>query len=216
MLHPQREPREVLNSIKRDLGADAFAAQYLQCPVPPGGLTFKREWLAYYTELPEVQGKARIYQSWDTASKTGALNDYSVCTTRRIHNGHYYLLDVVRAKFDYPGLRAKAIETARSWKPISVLVEDAGVGTGLIADLKQAGISAIGVTAKDGKLERAHVQTAKFESGRVLFPNRAPWLSELESELLSFPGGRHDDQVDSVTQMLAHDVNPVWIQKIRF
>jgi phage terminase large subunit-like protein len=31
----------------------------------------------------------------------------------------------------------------------------------------------------------------------------APWVGELVAELLGFPGVRHDDQVDSVSQALA-------------
>jgi predicted phage terminase large subunit-like protein len=49
---------------------------------------------------------------------------------------------------------------------------------------------------------RVHAQTALFEAGKVLFPNSAPWLAELERELLSFPGAQFDDQVDSVVQAL--------------
>jgi hypothetical protein len=45
-----------------------------------------------------------------------------------------------------------------------------------------------------------------FESGRVRFPREAPWLSGLEAELFSFPNGRHDDQVDSISQALAHEL----------
>ncbi len=41
-------------------------------------------------------------------------------------------------------------------------------------------------------------QSAKIEAGRVYLPKSAAWLGEL----LSFPNGRHDDQVDSVTQFL--------------
>lgn len=216
VLHPAREPRSVLDAIRRDLGSEAFASQYLQRPLPPGGATFLREWLTYYDELPPTTSAGRVYQSWDTASKSGALNDYSVSTTWRVVDGKYFLLDVVRAKFDYPGLKARAIEAARAWKPAAVLIEDAGVGTGLIAELRQAGISAIGVVPTEGKLARALIQTAKFESRRVLFPKRAPWLSELEAELLSFPGGRHDDQVDSITQMLGYEIRTVVIRSIRF
>jgi hypothetical protein len=36
----------------------------------------------------------------------------------------------------------------------------------------------------------------------VLFPEKAPWLEDLENELLAFPG-RHDDQVDALIQGLA-------------
>jgi phage terminase large subunit-like protein len=51
---------------------------------------------------------------------------------------------------------------------------------------------------------RLHAQTAAFENGRVMLPSRAPWLSEYINELTSFPGARHDDQVDSTTQALDH------------
>ena len=37
-----------------------------------------------------------------------------------------------------------------------------------------------------------------------MLPSRAPWLSEYINELTSFPGARHDDQVDSTTQTLDH------------
>jgi predicted phage terminase large subunit-like protein len=51
---------------------------------------------------------------------------------------------------------------------------------------------------------RLHAQTAEFESGHVLLPRSAPWLSEYVRELTSFPGSKHDDQVDSTTQALEH------------
>jgi predicted phage terminase large subunit-like protein len=49
-----------------------------------------------------------------------------------------------------------------------------------------------------------YVETGKFEAGRVLFPNNAPWLADLEAELFSFPFARHDDQVDAISQALGH------------
>jgi hypothetical protein len=30
----------------------------------------------------------------------------------------------------------------------------------------------------------------------------APWLADLEAELFVFPGGRHNDQCDSISQVL--------------
>jgi predicted phage terminase large subunit-like protein len=51
------------------------------------------------------------------------------------------------------------------------------------------------------------IQSGKFESGQVLFPNQAPWLADLETELFAFPNARHDDQVDSISQALAHQIS---------
>ena len=40
----------------------------------------------------------------------------------------------------------------------------------------------------------------------MFFPDWAPWLDELEAELFAFPGSRHDDQVDSISQALSHEI----------
>ena len=48
------------------------------------------------------------------------------------------------------------------------------------------------------------VASAIFEAGQVHFPERASWLAELETELFSFPGSPHDDQVDTISQVLNH------------
>jgi predicted phage terminase large subunit-like protein len=45
-------------------------------------------------------------------------------------------------------------------------------------------------------------QTAKIEAGAVHLPWQATWLDDLRSELLAFPHGLHDDQVDSISQAL--------------
>jgi phage terminase large subunit-like protein len=46
-------------------------------------------------------------------------------------------------------------------------------------------------------------QSAKIEAGHVHVPKEAEWLDSFLLELLAFPHGRHDDQVDSVSQFLA-------------
>jgi hypothetical protein len=51
--------------------------------------------------------------------------------------------------------------------------------------------------------------SAKFESGLVFLPKGAPWLADFEAELFAFPGARHDDQCDSVSQAL-------WDPNVRF
>jgi hypothetical protein len=49
---------------------------------------------------------------------------------------------------------------------------------------------------------RVIAQTDLFAGGSVRFPRRAAWLEDFTAELLAFPG-RHDDQVDALTQGLA-------------
>ncbi len=205
LLHPARESQAVLDELKRNIGSEAFEAQYQQCPVPPGGNMFKREWLSYYPFLPEITDNDTVFQSWDTASKTGLANDWSVGTTWLYQGGIYYLMDVVREKLNYPDLKARMLAEAQRFNPWVILIEDTGVGTGLIADLRVECLNVIEISATQSKEARAYIQTSKFQSRRVLLPELAPWLSEFEAELLAFPAGRHDDQVDSVVQALAYE-----------
>jgi predicted phage terminase large subunit-like protein len=210
VLHAERVPLSVLHKIRAERGADVFAAQYQQSPIPPGGVTIKREWIRRYDFLPpysfERSSSSPVLQSWDTASTVGSASAFSVCTTWLICEKRYYLLDVLRGQFDYPTLRAKATECAGRYKPTTILVEDAGVGTALVPELINAGFSALGVRPDRDKLTRMAIQAAKFESGRVLLPTQAPWLDKFEAELFAFPNGDHDDQVDSTSQALAHEI----------
>ena len=60
----------------------------------------------------------------------------------------------------------------------------------------------IGVKPEHDKVSRMAVASAKIEAGQVLLPRRAPWLADFEAELFAFPAARHDDQCDSVSQVL--------------
>jgi predicted phage terminase large subunit-like protein len=210
VLHPEREPREILESLRAQLGADTFAAQYQQRPVPPGGAMIKRASVRRYDQLPT---SGLIIQSWDVANKQGEENDYSVCTTWLIDENKYYLIDVLRGRFDFPTLRRKVAEQAKLHKASQVLIEDAGFGTALIQDLKTADFSVIAVKPEYDKKIRMGIQAGKFENGQVLLPKEAPWLADLEAELFAFPNGRHDDQVDSISQALSYESPSFWTKE---
>jgi predicted phage terminase large subunit-like protein len=204
LLHPERESMAVLDRLKAQVGSDIFAAQYQQSPVLPGGAMIKRKWIGRYDQLPTVASYATRIQSWDTANKNGSENAWSVCTTWLLHESRYYLVDVVRGRFDYPTLKARVIAHAKLHNPSRILIEDAGVGTALVQELRNAGHTVTPVTPDQDKTTRMSIESAKFENGQVFFPNHAPWLADLESELFAFPHSRHDDQIDSVSQALAN------------
>ena len=85
------------------------------------------------------------------------------------------------------------------WNPISIGVESAGIQLALIQIIRrQTTLPIVKLKADKDKLSRALPLSAKMEAGMVFFPNDALWYSELEKELLVFPSGDHDDQVDSL------------------
>src|SRR5258706_7652088 len=80
-LHPERESLETLADIRRRTNEYNYASQYQQNPTPPGGAIVKHDWLKFYTPGEEPARFSCKVQSWDTANKSGELNDYSACTT---------------------------------------------------------------------------------------------------------------------------------------
>jgi predicted phage terminase large subunit-like protein len=204
-LHPEREPLAIYNNIRHTIGEYNFLSQYQQQPSPPGGAVVKTGWLRFYEPGEEPATFSRIVQSWDTANKATELSDYSVCTTWGVNLKQYHLLDVYRRKLNYPDLKRAVIELAKKYNAKTIIIEDKASGTQLIQDLKSEfvfGVKEYKPPPGSDKIMRLHVQTTMFENGHVFLPRTAPWLADYVHELTSFPGTRHDDQVDSTTQFL--------------
>jgi predicted phage terminase large subunit-like protein len=171
----------------------------------------KRHWVRRYSELPPASERLITLQSWDTASKGGPDNDWSVCTTWMVSRKRiWYLVDVWRRRVDYPTLKASVLDLAEKWRARRVLVEDTGAGTSLVQELRGRVSGIIAVKPEGDKVSRMAVASAKFEAGQVFLPERAPWLPDLEAELFVFPVSRHDDQCDSISQALEDRNNSAW------
>lgn len=205
LLHPDRESREDLERIKADLGSLTFSAQYQQRPTPAEGNLVKREWFQFYETVPEGDG-VTITQSWDVAGSTEAGRDYSVCTTWATLGKQYFLVDVWRDRLEYPALKRKAVALQQQFSATRILIEATGLGLSLAQEL--SGIefpempNPIQIKPTESKEVRLQAQSAKIEAGHIYLPREAPWLAEFMNEVLAFPNGRHDDQVDSMSQFL--------------
>jgi predicted phage terminase large subunit-like protein len=206
VLHPERESKETLDRMKAEIGSLTFSAQYQQRPVPLEGNLIKREWLGAYDLPPELGPGDLIVQSWDVAMMTGASNDFSACTTWLMAGSDYYLLDVFRGRLQYPDLRRKIAMLADRYRAETILIENAGPGMALLQDLRRDLLPGmpfpIGQKPEGSKADRMVAQSAKIEAGHVYLPKQAEWLEVFLLELLAFPQGRHDDQMDSVSQFL--------------
>jgi predicted phage terminase large subunit-like protein len=199
-LWPERFPLADLNHIRQAVGTSAWASLYQQRPPADEDAIFKREWWAHYAVTPRF---SRIVQSWDTAFKTGAENDFSVCTTWGQAENGYYLLHVWRDRPEFPELKRVVVSLAELWNPQAILVEDTASGQSIIQELRHNNNLPIKPVKVDSdKLARAQAITPLIEAGKVLLPESAPWLSDFLDELFAFPTGSHSDIVDSLTQAL--------------
>jgi len=204
--HPALEPAHILAEIKARMGTMDFSAQYLQRPIPAEGNMIKREWIKLYRALPEKKSGDYTVISWDTAMKPTELSDYSVGTAWQVQGDNCYLIDLIRGRFDFAELKRAVMRQKAQWPEAHILIEDKGSGTSLIQELRRERVNPIPITPDIDKVTRLYATQPRFESGSVYFPEHA-WLSDLIDELLGFPEGRYDDQVDSISQALA------WIEK---
>ena len=204
LLHPEREPHSVLEQLQKEMGSATFSAQYLQRPIPVDGELVKWGWFRRYDDIPNSHDR-RVYQSWDVAISTGDTADCSVGTTWVQNGSDYYLVDVDRSRSDFPSLLRRVRRLAIQWDARAILIEEDGLGKGFIQQFNaqsEGQVRAIACRAEGSKATRLIDVSPMIEAGHVYLPNRAPWLDELRRELAEFPNGRHDDQIDSITQFL--------------
>lgn len=207
-------PLEKLLKIKSGMDMWQWEGVYQGNPTPVGGSIFKEEWWRYYrtdwdeisdqTDLPPLPTEFHLkIQSWDTSQKTGEENDWSVCTTWGWGQGNYYLLDVFRAKLEYPDLKRAVIAQYVKHKPGIVLVEDASSGASLLQELPiETSLPILGIKPESDKQSRARAASVAMQAARVYLPAGADWLYIYVSEMSDFPMGSWRDQVDSTSQAI--------------
>lgn len=201
-LHPERDDVEVLEKLRKEMGNSAFQTQYLQDPPAAFGNYIKEEWFSKFRSSEPIYCDEKI-QSWDTASKTGDGNSYSVCTTWGVKKDRFYLIDVHRGRYEFPELLKMAKALNKKWNPNYILVEDASSGIQLCQTLLRT--TDLPVKIRKTKLDKeTRLQEASFfiEQRMVWLPDNIKWLQEFLDEVLSFPDSKYDDQVDSMVQFL--------------
>ncbi len=82
------------------------------------------------------------------------------------------------------------------------IVEDKANGSAIIDTLKSEISGIVAVNPEGGKEARAAAVQPQVESGNVYLPDGVPWLDDFIAEFTSFPNGKHDDQVDALSQAL--------------
>ena len=200
-----------LEEIKKEIGSYFFNALYQQRPSAADGGMFRRSYFRYFREekgffvLQKDDGVRRVpialcrwFQTIDTALKTKTTNDYTVIATWCVTPDKDLLLyDVFRERLEVPE-QWPAVQRMRQRFPQIVFqaVEDKASGTGLIQTAKRAGKPLRILKADTDKVARAVRISVMYENGMVYHKENAPWLDDYENELLQFPNGAHDDQVD--------------------
>lgn len=219
LLFPERFPAPVLAKEKRRLGSYGYSGQHDQNPSPGDGGKFRRQWFRYFDEVGEHyvlhtpegdrrvwKGDCWIFQTSDLALSEKETADYTViatwCLTKK---NELLLLEVHRIRVEGPEAEAALKTQFGKWKPKFQGIERAHYGVKVCQDWLKLGLPLKQLIADRDKVTRSIQASLLLENGRMYFRAGADWLVDYETELLMFPNGAHDDQVD-VTSYAAQEV----------
>lgn len=203
-----------MEQIKSDVGSYVFNALYQQRPSAAGGTIFQRKHFKYFEEETKFvsmqyfvfgekryeKDKCKIFQTVDTANSEKTINDYFAVTTFYITPDNDILIyDVYRTHVIGPDQKPLMKELNYRYRPSFQAIEDKTFGTNLIQEMTREGMTVLPIKVDKDKVTRSLPIAARYEAGKVYHRADAPWLTDFEDELLSFPRGKHDDQVDTIS-----------------
>lgn len=212
-LFPERYSLAELLVKKAKLGSYYWASLYQQRPAPQEGGMFKRSYFRYfhieesYYVLHKPEGDKRIriadcwrFQTCDPAATESEKSDYFVLSTWAVtKEKELLLLDVFREKAETTKHEGILTDQYRRWQPSFQGVENKTYGLNIIQSCKKKGLPIRPLKADTDKVSRARPAEARYETGMVYHRLAAPWLTDWEDELIKFPNGVKDDQVDTAS-----------------
>jgi predicted phage terminase large subunit-like protein len=202
-LWPEQYDIGALEKIKAAIGTRDWSALYQQRPSPEEGDYFRRDWLRPYEKAPPI-GTMKIYGASDYAV-TSDGGDYTVHIVVGVDpGGRMWLLDLWRKQSSSDVWVESWCDLVKQWRPSQWGEEsgqiNAGVGPFLVkrARERKAYTWRRQFASRHDKAVRAQSIRGRMAMDGLMVPKNAPWLADFESELLAFPAGKNDDQVDAM------------------
>jgi predicted phage terminase large subunit-like protein len=212
-LWPQKFSIKNLGATKVSIGTRDFSALYQQRPTPEGGNIVQARWLKFYNG--KITDCPLEIISCDMATKEKDSNDYYsyICLGKK--DADIYLLGRMKFRRPFPEAVKKLVEFRAMYpRARRVYIESKANGPAVAQSLRLKMTGLIEVEPDGDKVARLNAVTPEMESGNFWVPNpeQNPWVNDYIAELIAFPGGANDDDVDSTSQGLKilQDAKPVY------
>jgi len=209
-LFPERFPESWYKTMRALMGAYAWGAQGQQDPAPRRGNMLRADLVQYVDEMPEG---LKWRRGWDQAStekqRMKSDPDFTVGTKAAYRDGCIYIEDVVRGQWSALKKQQRMVATAEKDGPAVQVRIETVAGYKDMYELVRAMMSGKAVvrpvTPTKDKVTNALCMEPIFEAGNV-YIKKAPWNHPWLKVISAFPGGAHDDDVDSLVVALKEDI----------
>jgi predicted phage terminase large subunit-like protein len=203
ILNSKRDSNATIENIKKESGSIVFNAQYQQNPEIEKSSYIDVSKISIYDKNNINIKDMQIYFSIDTATKISDQHDYTVISIIGEFQSSYYILDLIRDRMQYAMLKQRLIHAISQYFFATILIEDRGLGSALIQDISTLrNVKIVSINPKENKINRFMRIIGIIESGSLLIDKDAKWKDDLLQEINAFPIGKHDDQVDTISQFL--------------
>lgn len=208
-LHPQRYDTKKLHAIRKTIPPRFWAALYQQNPVPDDGAYFTKDHFRR-APLPPLR-KANVYVAFDFAISEKKQNDYTVGVVGlQDENDVLHVAEVMRFKSgDGMFIVESILNLCQKWYSPNLILgfEDGQIFRAIESLLKKRMRerkfypSTQLLKPITDKMARARPLQGRMQQGMVSFADGAQWFDAARAEMLRFPAGVHDDQVDALAWM---------------
>jgi len=213
---PERHVDNLENTARRGGGEYAVAGQYQQRPSPGEGGMFPSDSFKV-AQGGDLDGYVSICRGWDLAATEGG-GDYTVGVKVGLtKSGKLIVMDVIRGQWSTAKLKdiiKRAAESDGSDTITSIPQEAGAAGVAWKQDLTRhlLGFNVRFSTETGSKDVRARPAAAQFEIGNA-YMLKAVWNQQFKDELVSFPTGKHDDQVDALSRAFSQAAKMLQMKK---
>jgi len=203
--YPERFGERVLQELKTALGPYLFSCLYYNMPVRSADMVFHLEWIHHFLHTPD---KVVVFTTVDPATDPEDAKsrdtDYSVVmtTAKDLDTGYIYVLSYFRERCSPSRLIAEIFNHVRTYNPVKVGVETVAYQKTLLYWIKDRMRKENTFFLVEGITNNKRSKDARimglqpiFSSGSIFIKES---MSDLVSELLSFPLGAHDDVIDAL------------------
>lgn len=183
---------------------DVYSMEYLNIPIDESLAYFKKQDFLVESDTEKLR-PLRYYITGDLAISQEETADYSVFVVAGVdENKLLHIKDVIRERLDGREIVDTILGLERHYRPEAIGIEEMQVSKAIGPFLREEMINTNTfpslIKLKHGgkdKISRSRSMQGRMRSHGVRFDKDSDWYATFEDECISFPRGKHDDQVDA-------------------